>query len=136
MTWNRTFVAFVLVFVLTATTNFLIHAILLQGVYQQSAGLMRSPQDGAAHAPFLMVAFFSFSLAFVWLYPPSRAGASWMMQGLRYGVAVWMIVTVSRYFIYYAIQPWPFTTVLLQLASELVATLLLGEVLAFVARNQ
>jgi hypothetical protein len=46
-----------------------------------------------------------------------------------------MMVTVSRYFIYYAIQPWPFSTVLLQLTYELVATLLLAEVLAFVAKK-
>jgi hypothetical protein len=136
MSWKKTVVAFALIFVLTAATNFLIHAILLQGVYQQNAGLMRTPQDGAAHAPFLLVAFFFFSVAFVWLYPASKAGVSWVRQGLRYGIAVWLIVTVSRYFIYYAIQPWPFSTVLLQLAYELVATLLMGEVLAFVAKNQ
>jgi Protein of unknown function (DUF1761) len=133
MTWKRTSLAFVLIFVLTAVTNFLIHGMLLQGVYQQSAGLMREPQDGQSHAPFLLVAFFVFSIAFVWLYPQSTSSGSWMMHGLRYGVAVWLIATVSRYFIYYAIQPWPFSTVLLQLGYELVATLLLGVVLAFVA---
>ena len=118
---------------MTAATNFLIHAILLQGVYQQSAGLMRSEADGQAHAPFLLVGFFFFAVAFVWLYPGASVGGAWMMQGLRYGIAVWFIATVSRYFIYYAIQPWPFGTVLLQLAYELVATLLMGEALAFLA---
>jgi len=57
------------------------------------------------------------------------------MKGLRYGVALWVIVTISRYLIHYAIQPWPFSSVLLHLAFELVATLLLGEVLDFVARS-
>ena len=57
------------------------------------------------------------------------------MKGLRYGVALWVIVTISRYLIHYAIQPWPLSSVLLRLAYELVATLLLGEVLDFVARS-
>lgn len=135
MTWKKTSVAFVVIFVLTALTNFLIHAILLQGVYQQSAALMRNPEDGQAHALFLLVAFFFFAVGFVWLYPRPSSDGGWMMHGLRYGIAVWLIATVSRYFIYYAIQPWPFSTVLLQLAYELVATLLMGEALAFVARR-
>lgn len=133
MTFKKSILAFVLIFVLTAAANFLIHAILLQGVYRQSAALMRNPGDGGAHAPFLLVGFFFFAVAFVWLYPRTSAGGAWMMQGLRYGIAFWFVATVSRYFIYYAIQPWPFSTVLLQLAYELVATLLMGEVLAFVA---
>lgn len=133
MTSKKTILAFVVILVLTAVANFLIHAILLQGVYQQSAALMRNPEDGQAHAPFLLVGFFFFAVAFVWLYPRTPAGGAWMVHGLRYGIAVWFIATVSRYSIYYAIQPWPFSTVLLQLAYELVATLLMGEVLAFVA---
>jgi hypothetical protein len=133
MTLKKTILGFVVVLVLSAVTNFLIHAILLQGVYQQSAALMRSPADGQSHAPFLLVGFFFFSVAFVRLYPQTTAGGAWMAQGLRYGVTVWLIATVSRYFIYYAIQPWPFSTVLLQLAYELVAMLLMGEALAFVA---
>lgn len=65
MTWKKTIVAFVLVFVLTSLANFLIHAILLSGVYQQNSSLMRGPQDSQAHAPFLFVSFFLFSVAFV-----------------------------------------------------------------------
>jgi hypothetical protein len=133
MTLKKTILAFVVIFVLTAATNFLIHAILLQSAYEQSAGLIRSPEDGQKHMPFLLVAFFFFAVAFVWLYPRTSPGGAWTMQGLRYGIAVWLIATVSRYFIYYAIQPWPFSTVLLQLAYEFVATVLMGEALAFVA---
>jgi len=134
MTLKKTILAFVLIFVLTTLTNFLIHGILLQGPYQQNANLLRGPEDGQAHALFLLIGFFFFAVAFVWLYPRITAGDGWMMQGLRYGIAVWFIATVSRYLIYYAIQPWPFSTVLLQLGYELMATLLMAEALAFVAK--
>jgi hypothetical protein len=136
MTLKRTILAFVTVFVLASLANFLIHAILLAGAYQQNPGLLREARDGQAHAPFLLVAFFFFALAFVWMYPQAAAGGSWLGQGVRYGVAVWLIASVSRYFIYYAIQPWPFSTVLLQLLYELGMMLILGGVLALLARPQ
>jgi hypothetical protein len=135
MTLKKNILAFVLIFVLTTVTNFLIHGLLLQGPYQQSSNLLRGPEDGQAHALFLLIGFLFFSVAFVWLYPRTPAGGAWMMQGLRYGIAVWFIATVSRYLIYYAIQPWPFSTVFLQLGYELVATLLMAEALAFVGRR-
>lgn len=133
MTTKKKILAFVTILVLTTLANFLIHAVLLQGVYQQNANLMRSPQDGQTHAPFLLVGFLFFAVAFVWLYPHTGTGGAWLMQGFRYGVAIWLLAAVSRYFIYYAIQPWPINTVVLQIAYELVMMLVLGEALAFVA---
>jgi len=132
LTMKKKILAFVVILVLTTLTNFLVHAVLLQGVYQQNANLMRPPQD-QSHAPFLLVGFFFFALAFVWLYPNRTTGGQWPIHGLRYGVAVWLLAAVSRYFIYYAIQPWPINTVLLQIAYEFVMMLILGEALAFVA---
>ena len=57
------------------------------------------------------------------------------MQGLRYGVAIWVIATVSYYMIYYAVQPWPATVVAAQIGLELVSTLLLSVVLAGMCRK-
>jgi hypothetical protein len=133
MTTKKTILAFVTILVLTALANFLIHAVLLHGVYQENANLMRSPQDGQAHAPFLLVGFLFFAVAFVWLYPHAGNGGAWPRHGLRYGVAVWLLASVSRYVIYYAIQPWPINTVVLQIVYEFVMMLVLGEALAFVA---
>lgn len=64
MTMKKKILAFVVVLVLTTLTNFLIHVVLLQGVYQQNANLMRPPQD-QSHAHFLLVGFFFFAVAFV-----------------------------------------------------------------------
>jgi hypothetical protein len=132
MTLKKTILVFALIFVLTAVANFVIHGLLLQGVYQQSAALLRNPADGPAHAPFLLVGFFFFAAGFVWLYPRTSVGGFWVMQGFRYAIAVWLMATVSRYLIYYAIQPWPISTAVLQIVYELGATLMMAEVLAFV----
>ncbi len=127
--------AFGLVFVVSTLLNFVIHGVLLKPLYQQSAQLMRDEADSGAHAMFLMVGFFFFSLGFVWIYARGVEAKPWTGQGIRYGIAVWLIATVSRYSIYYAIQPWPAHVVLLQIGYELVLSLILGLTVAVVYRT-
>ncbi|MGA9041251.1 MAG: hypothetical protein WB421_12000 [Terriglobales bacterium] len=118
--------AFALVFVLSTLLNFVIHGFLLKPLYHQTSQLMRGDADAGAHAMFLMVGFLFFSLGFVWIYARGVEAKPWAGQGIRYGIAVWLIATVSRYSIYYAIQPWPAHVVWLQIGYELVMTLVLG----------
>jgi hypothetical protein len=132
---KKFFAAFALVLVASTMLNFVIHGILLRPLYQQSAQLMRDEADSGAHAMFLLVGFVFFSLGFVWIYARGVETKSWVGQGLRYGIAVWLIAAVSRYSIYYAIQPWPGHVVLMQIGYELVATLVLGLCVAVVYRS-
>ena len=127
--------AFAVVFVLSAVLNFVIHGVLLKPLYQQSAQLMRGEADAGTHVTFLMVGFFFFTLGFVWLYSRGVEAKPWVGQGIRYGLAVWLIATVSRYSIYFAIQPWPAHVVLLQIGYELAMTLVLGLAVAVVYRS-
>jgi hypothetical protein len=106
-TMKKFLAAFGIVFVLSALLNFVIHGVLLKPLYQQSARLMRGEADAGVHAMFLMVGFFFFSLGFVWIYARGVESKPWVGQGIRYAIAVWLIAAVSRYAIYYAIQPWP-----------------------------
>src|SRR5271167_1848804 len=124
-------IAFVVLFFLTAIGNFVIHGVLLRPSYMQVKEMMRSEQDGNAHAMFLMVGFFFFCLGMVWIYARMKHTGSWLGDGIRYSLAVWLIATVSRYSIYYAIQPWPSSTVWMQIGYELVLTLLLGAAIGF-----
>lgn len=127
--------AFGLVFVLSTLLNFVIHGVLLKPLYRQSAQLMRDEADSGAHAMFLMVGFFFFSLGFVWIYARGVEAKPWAGQGIRYAIAVWLIASVSRYSIYYAIQPWPAHVVLLQIAYELLLSVVLGLTVAVVYQS-
>jgi hypothetical protein len=124
-----------LVFVVTSLLNFVVHGVLLKPFYQQTPQLMRAEADANSHAMFLMVGFFFFTLGFVWIYARGVESKPWAGQGLRFGFAVWLIASVSRYFIYYAIQPWPMRVVELQMAYELIVSLILGVTVAFVYRT-
>jgi hypothetical protein len=135
-TMKKFLAAFGIVFVASTLLNFVIHGVLLKPLYQQSSQLMRDELDANSHAMFLMVGFFFFSLGFVWMYARGVEDKPWVGQGLRYGLAIWLIASVSRYSIYYAIQPWPAHVVLQQIGYELVLTLLLGLGVAVVYRTR
>lgn len=135
MNMKRLVWTFVVVLVLSSVGNFVIHGMLLQPTYQQTPQLLRTPEDGAAHAPFLILSFAFFSLAFVWIYAHGVEEKPWLGQGLRYGLAMWLIASVSRYVTYYAIQPWSPNVVGLQIGLELIMLLLLGVVTAAIYRK-
>lgn len=132
---RRFLIAFVVVLVVTALLNFLIHGVLLQPSYQQTPQLLREQADANAHAISLLVGFFFFTLGFVWIYSRGVEAKPWAGQGIRYGVAVWLMASVSRYFIYYAIQPWSMKVVWMQIGYELVMSMVLGLTVAVIYRN-
>lgn len=136
MNIKKFLMAFVAVFVFVSLANFVIHGMLLQPHYAQTPQLMRTPADGAAHAPFLMLAFFFFSLGFVWIYAQGVNGRPWLGQGIRYGLAVWLITSVAEYIVYYAIQPWPGHVVGMQIGYELIMNLIAGVIVAGIYRQE
>jgi hypothetical protein len=116
----------IVVFVVFTALSFVIHGVLLQPLYQQTPQLLRAEPDGQQHMLFMLLGFLVFSAAFVWIYARGLEVKPWLGQGLRYGLAMWLIASVSRYLIYYAIQPWSGTAVALQIGLELIMMLLVG----------
>lgn len=116
----------IVVFVVFTFLSFIIHGVLLQPLYQQSPQMLRTQQDAQSHFPFMLLAFLVFSVAFVWIYSRGLEPKPWLGQGLRYGLAVWLIASVSRYLIYFAVQPWSGSVVALQIGLELIMMLLVG----------
>jgi len=97
----------IVVFVVFTVLSFAIHGVLLQPLYQQTPQLLRAAHDAQSHLPFMLLGFLIFSIAFVWIYARGVEAKPWLGQGLRYGLAMWLVASVSRYLIYFAIQPWP-----------------------------
>ena len=118
--------AILVVFVVFTALSFVIHGVLLQPLYRQTPLLLRPDQDAQQHMLFMLLGFLIFAAAFVWIYVRGLEAKPWPGQGLRYGMAMWLVASVSRYLIYFAIQPWPGTVVALQIGLELIMMLLLG----------
>ena len=136
MSMKKMVLANIVVLVLTAVGTFLIHGMLLREAYGKFPNLLRTLNDSNDHVMFLMVGFLFFTLAFVWIYAQMKQGGSWIADGLKYAIAVWLIASVSRYAIYYAIQPWSSEVVWMQIGYELVLTLVLGAAIGFILREQ
>jgi len=126
MNWKKFVITFVVVLVVTTMGSFVIHAMLLQPDYQQNQHLLRTEEDAAAYFPYMILNFFAFSLAFTWIYAQGVEDKPWLGQGIRFGLAVWLLKSVSGFLTYYAVQPWPAETVLRQIGFELPWMLVLG----------
>ena len=135
MNWKKFAIALVVVFVLDAGFGFLIHGVLLNADYAQYPNLLRTQDDANAHFPFMLLNFLFFSLAFVWIYAHGVEDKPWIGQGIRFGLAVWLLTSVSTYLTYYAVQPWSGGIVAKQIGYELVRALVLGLVAAALYRK-
>jgi len=133
---KRFVLAFVAVLVLAAVGNFVVHGMLLHEPYSHFPNLLRTEKDSNDHIVFLMSGFLFFTLGFVWIYGQLRQSGNSLMDGLKYGAAVWLIASVSRYAIYYAIQPWSADVVWMQIGYELVFSLILGAAVGLLMKER
>lgn len=135
MNWKKFVLTVVVVLVVNAVAGFVIHGVLLNADYAQFPNLLRTQEDANAHFPFMLLNFLFFSLGFVWIYAHGVEDKPWLGQGIRFGLAVWLITSLSTFLTYYAVQPWPGSTVAKQIGYELVMMLMLGVVAAALYRK-
>ncbi len=130
---KRFWICGTLVSIAAMALDFLIHGVLLQGDYDAlAAGIMRTPAEQAHYLPYLLVAHLLIGFGLTWLYrkgmDPGKPAAG---QGLRFGAAVATLSTVPGYLVYYVVQPLPARLVTRQIILGILATLLLGMLLAW-----
>ena len=131
MSWKRFFLTFVVVFVAVTVLGYFIHAVLLASEYQKVSHLHRSQPL----FPFLLLGNLSFSLAFVWLYAKGVEAKPWLGQGLRFGLAIWLLWAVAIFLIQYAGQPLPGSLIGKQIGLEFFDMLALGALTAALYRQ-
>ena len=103
MSTPRTILAIVVVFVLSCVFGTLIHAILLHDDYASVASVYRAAKD--ASIPLIFTGYLSFAIGSVWMYAHGVEDKAWLGQGVRFGVAVWLVLAVPSFLIAYATQP-------------------------------
>lgn len=114
----------IVVFIVANVFGFLIHAVLLKSSYMPIAGYYRPM--GEEKMLFICLAYFSFAIGSVWVYAKGVENKSWLGQGIRFGVAMWLILAVPSFLIAYAVQPVPGMLVAKQVLFEGVDKILLG----------
>jgi hypothetical protein len=126
--WIAGLVASVLFFAL----GFLVHGVLLTGDYMQLKPLFRPEEGMMGYMPLMILAHVIMGFSFAWIYSRGVSGAPWTMQGLRFGIAAVLLVTVPWYLIYYSIQPWPASTVAKQIIFDGISMIITALAVAFI----
>ena len=122
----------VVVFIVANVFGFLIHAVLLKAAYLPIAGYYRPKGD--EKMLFISLAYLSFAIGSVWVYAKGVEEKGWLGQGIRFGIAMWLVLAVPSFVIAYAVQPVPGLLVLKQVLFEGVDKILLGVLTAALYR--
>ena len=132
---NKKFlVAWLLLSVLYLVGGMLVHGVILGDDYM-ATGLMRPEAEAQQLMHLMVLAHVLMAGAFTWIYVRGVENKPWLGQGLRYGLAV-AVLFVPIYLIYYVVQPTPGLLAAKQIVLDMILTLVLGAVVAFLYRGQ
>ena len=131
---KKFWIAVLAMFVLGMLLDFVVHAVLLHADYLALPTLYRTEQDAQGYFPYMLLAHGLMAGGFVWVYDQGRNDGPWLAQGVRFGLAMTILLTVPGYLIYYAVQPLPQLLVLKQIIFGIVQTLILGVALGWLRR--
>ncbi|MCU1263698.1 MAG: hypothetical protein JWM21_16 [Acidobacteria bacterium] len=126
----RLILTIVVVFILANFSGFFIHAIWLKQDYMPIAQHYRP--EGTEKMPFIILAYLSFAIGSVLIYARGVENKPLLMQGVRFGLLVFLVLTIPSFFIAYAVQPVPAVLLSKQVLAELVDKILLGVMTALV----
>ena len=132
----KTFVlAWIVAFVVWMLGSFVVHGVMLAPEYRALPAMFRAEADGAAHAPFLMVAHLIASGALAWIYGRGVQPRPWVGQGVRFGLAAACLLPIYMYLVYFAVQPMPPVLVVRQIIFDTLVVVLVSLAVAFVHRR-
>jgi hypothetical protein len=129
---KRLVLTIIVVFVVANFTGFFIHAIWLRPDYMLVSNLYRP--EGQEKMVFIVLAYLAFAIGSVWVYAKGVENKPWLGQGVRFGLALFLILTVPSFFIAYAVQPIPWLLLVKQVLFEGVDKIVLGIVTALLYR--
>jgi hypothetical protein len=129
--------ASVLVFVLFLIMDYVLHGILLGGLYAETAHLWRAPEALDRLAWIILAVDVVIAFLMVWLFSKGwEAGKPWLGQGVRFGLVLGLIFSLPMGFSMYAMMPVPFSLGLGWFAGALVEFVVAGIAAAWVFRSK
>jgi hypothetical protein len=133
---GRFWISVVVMSVLSLVCGFVVHGVLLHGDYSQLPNLLRPEAEAQGYLPWMLLADVLMGFGFTWIYRQGReAGKPAVGQGLRFGMAIAVLMTIPMYLIYYAVQPWPGVVVVKQIVYDVIGVLVMGVVVALINQD-
>lgn len=132
---NKKFIiAWLVVFVAWMIGSFVVHGTLLHDDYAKLPGLFRPETEAQQYFPLMILAHVIMAGAFVWIYSRGVESRPWLLQGVRFGIAIALLGVVPTYMIYYVVQPMPGMHVVKQIVFDGILVTILGVIVAFMYR--
>jgi hypothetical protein len=132
---KRFWLSVLALFVLSLGLGFVVHVWLLGPEYAKLTGLFRPPTEQQAYSVWMLLAHALIAVGFTWIYRKGlEAGKPFLGQGLRFGLAIAVLMVIPTYLIYYAVQPLPGALVRWQIVCDVIGVLIMGVVAAWINR--
>jgi hypothetical protein len=128
----RLILTIIVVFVVTNLFGFFIHGIWLRADYLLVTSLYRP--EGEEKVLFIILGYLAFAVGSVLVYARGVENKPWLGQGVRFGILMWLILTVPSFFIAYAVQPIPAVLMAKQVLTEGVGKIVIGIITAVLYR--
>jgi hypothetical protein len=133
---NKRFVISVVVlFVVSMLLGFVVHGTILHDDYTKLQNLFRTEADQQGHFVYMIAAHVLMAIGVTWIYRQGRDARPWLGQGVRFGLALFVLMTLPTYLIYFAVQPMPSDVVAKQVVLDGIAILILGITAAAMNRD-
>jgi hypothetical protein len=124
-------IAFVVVYIVLVLTNYLIHSVLLMGLYAQPEvmKIWRPDMMSKMWIMYLVDVFIAFF--FVVIFTKGYEGRGWM-EGVRYGFYVGCITALPAAYAQYASYPFPYSLAMQWFIYGMIQYIILGIVVALI----
>ena len=122
--------------IILALYSFIAHGLLLHADHHELPDHYRSGAEVHTFFPFLLVTYLVKGFAFAWIYRQGISqGVPWLSQGVMFGIAAVLLITIPFYLNNYATQPLPGTFVAKQIVFDTVGMILTAVAVAFINRS-
>ncbi|MDH5621015.1 MAG: hypothetical protein OEY74_02940 [Gammaproteobacteria bacterium] len=125
----------VVVFVVWMLGSFVVHGLWLGPTYETMTNMTRPMAEQEAMMHFMLIAHLLMSGAFVWIYQRGNEEKPWLQQGLRFGIAIALLVPIPTFMIYYTVQQTPGTLAISQSIGDSVVVIVVALVTAFLNKK-
>ena len=123
MNWQKFFITFIVLYIVTSVLGFLIHGLWLSSQYEQLSGVWRGDMDKFMWVQYVTGAFYCFFFVFIFARGQENKG---IMEGIRYGLIIWGFYTIPTVYNQFMIYPLPYNLIMEWLFSDLVVVVILG----------
>ena len=133
MNTSRYLIGSIAVFILVMVLEFILHAVILGGIYSDNLQLLRPQSESSAMVPWMTIGFLILSFGFCFIFLKGYEGKG-IVEGLRYGLYIGVTFAVSTALIHYSVFPYPVSWVIAWIIAYPIEGMLMGMLFAAIYR--